>query len=154
MRALLQRVTDAAVVVDGETIGQIGPGLLVLLGVNADDSEAEAALLADKTAQMRIFADEEGRFQYSLLDSGGAALVVSQFTLYADLRRGRRPSFTQAAPPELAAPLVDAYIAALRDMGIHVETGQFGAMMQVSLTNDGPVTIMLDSETFQQPRRT
>jgi D-tyrosyl-tRNA(Tyr) deacylase len=140
-------------VVDGETIGQIGPGLLILLGVNADDSEAEAALLAEKTAQMRIFADEEGRFQYSLLDSGGAALVVSQFTLYADLRRGRRPSFTQAAPPELAAPLVDTYIAALRDMGIHVETGQFGAMMQVSLTNEGPVTIILDSETFQQPRR-
>jgi D-tyrosyl-tRNA(Tyr) deacylase len=153
MRAILQRVSSAAVVVDGETIGQIGPGLLVLLGVNATDSEAEAALLAEKTAQMRIFADEEGRFQYSLLDSGGAALVVSQFTLYADLRRGRRPSFTQAAPPDQAAPLVDSYIAALRDMGIHAETGQFGAMMQVSLTNDGPVTIILDSETFQQSRR-
>jgi D-tyrosyl-tRNA(Tyr) deacylase len=153
MRAILQRVSGAAVVVKGETIGRIGSGLLILLGIHADDSEADAALLADKTAQMRIFSDEEGRFQYSLLDSGGAALVVSQFTLHADLRRGRRPSFTQAASPELAAPLVETYSAALRNMGIHVEMGQFGAMMQVSLTNEGPVTIILDSETFQQPRR-
>jgi D-tyrosyl-tRNA(Tyr) deacylase len=102
---------------------------------------------------MRIFADEAGRFQHSLLDVGGAALVVSQFTLYADLRRGRRPSFAPAAAPEVAAPLVDQYATALRELGVSVETGIFGAMMQVSLTNDGPVTILLESDTFQQSRR-
>jgi D-tyrosyl-tRNA(Tyr) deacylase len=102
---------------------------------------------------MRIFADEAGRFQHALLDVGGAALVVSQFTLYADLRRGRRPSFVPAAAPEVAAPLVEHYADTLRELGVPVETGVFGAMMQVSLTNDGPVTIILESDTFQQPRR-
>jgi D-tyrosyl-tRNA(Tyr) deacylase len=125
----------------------------VLLGIAEGDTEAEARLLADKTAHMRIFADEAGRFQHSLLDVGGAALVVSQFTLYADLRRGRRPSFAPAAAPEVAAPLVDHYATALRELGVSVETGIFGAMMQVSLTNDGPVTILLESDTFQQSRR-
>jgi D-tyrosyl-tRNA(Tyr) deacylase len=153
MRALLQRVSSASVQVEGRTVGEIGPGLLVLLGIAEGDTEAEARLLADKTAHMRIFADAAGRFQHSLLDVGGAALVVSQFTLYADMRRGRRPSFTPAAAPEVAAPLVEAYAAALRELGVPVETGVFGAMMQVSLTNDGPVTIMLESDTFQQPRR-
>jgi D-tyrosyl-tRNA(Tyr) deacylase len=153
MRAILQRVSAAAVRVEERVVGEIGSGLLVLLGVAEGDSDTEARLLADKTARMRIFADEAGRFQHSLLDVGGAALVVSQFTLYADLRRGRRPSFSAAAAPELAAPLVEHYAAALRELGVPVETGEFGAMMQVSLTNDGPVTILLESDTFQQPRR-
>jgi D-tyrosyl-tRNA(Tyr) deacylase len=153
MRAILQRVSSAAVHVEGEVVGQIGPGLLILLGVAEGDTEAEARLLADKTAHMRIFSDEAGRFQHSLLDVGGAALVVSQFTLYADLRRGRRPSFAPAAAPDVAAPLVEHYAAALRELGVSVEMGIFGAMMHVSLTNDGPVTIILESDTFQQPRR-
>jgi D-tyrosyl-tRNA(Tyr) deacylase len=153
MRAILQRVSSAAVRVDGNSVGEIGMGLLVLLGVAEGDTEAEARLLADKTAHMRIFADEAGRFQHSLLDVGGAALVVSQFTLNADLRRGRRPSFAPAAAPEVAAPLVEHYAAALREHGVPIETGIFGALMQVSLTNDGPVTIILESDTFQQPRR-
>ena len=153
MRALIQRVTEAAVRVDGDVVGAIGPGLLILLGVGPDDTAAIAEMLAEKTAQMRIFSDVDGKFNLSLIDSGGAALVVSQFTLYADTRRGRRPGFSGAAPPEIAAPLVDAYAEALRQQGVRVATGQFGAMMQVSLINDGPVTIMVDSETFQQPRR-
>ncbi len=154
MRAFLQRVSDAAVSVDDQIVGQIGPGLLVMLGITHSDTEATAGLLAEKTAHMRLFADSEGRFQYSVLDMQGAILVVSQFTLYADLRRGRRPSFAPAAPPEQAAPLVDAYITALRAAGVaSVATGVFGAMMQVHLTNDGPVTMLLDSDVFEQPRR-
>jgi D-aminoacyl-tRNA deacylase len=152
MRAILQRVTEASVVVAGQTVGAIGVGLLVLLGVGAGDSVSEAQLLAERTAQMRIFADDEGKFNHSLIDIGGSALVVSQFTLYADTRKGRRPSFTDAAPPEQAAPLVDSYTEALRALGVTVSKGQFGAMMRVSLINDGPVTIMLDSATFKQPR--
>lgn len=153
MRAILQRVSAAAVRVEERVVGEIGSGLLVLLGVAEGDSDTEARLLADKTARMRIFADEAGRFQHSLLDVGGAALVVSQFTLYADLRRGRRPSFAPAAAPDVAAPLVEHYAATLRELGVSVEMGIFGAMMHVSLTNDGPVTIILESDTFQQPRR-
>lgn len=152
MRAILQRVTEASVVVAGQTVGAIGTGLLVLLGVGTGDSAAEARLLAERTAQMRIFADAEGKFNYSLLDIGGSALVVSQFTLYADTRKGRRPSFVDAALPALAAPLVDSYAEALRALGVVVSKGQFGAMMRVSLVNDGPVTIMLDSATFKQAR--
>lgn len=153
MRAVIQRVVAASVTVDNQIVGQIGTGLLVLLGVGNDDSETEAHLLAEKTAHLRIFADAEGRFNQSLCDVDGSALVVSQFTLYADVRKGRRPNFTTAAPPEIAAPLVDSYIAALRTMGITIATGVFGAMMQVSLVNDGPVTITLDSDIFKQPRR-
>jgi D-tyrosyl-tRNA(Tyr) deacylase len=153
MRAILQRVSSAAVQVEDQVVGKIGPGLLILLGVAEGDTEAEARLLADKTAHMRIFSDEAGRFQHSLRDIGGAALVVSQFTLYADLRRGRRPSFAPAAAPDVAAPLVEHYAATLRELGLPVKTGIFGAMMHVSLTNDGPVTIILESDTFQQPRR-
>ena len=134
-------------------VGQIGLGLLALLGIGAGDGPAEVALLADKVATLRIFPDEQGRFNRSLLEVGGAALVVSQFTLYADTRRGRRPSFSEAAAPEQAAPLVEAFVAALRIRGLDVETGVFGAMMQVALVNDGPVTIMLDSETFREPRQ-
>ncbi|NNJ13121.1 D-tyrosyl-tRNA(Tyr) deacylase [Chloroflexales bacterium ZM16-3] len=153
MRAIIQRVSQASVEVEGQVVGMIGAGLLVLLGVGDGDGEAEARLLAEKTAQMRIFADEAGRFDRSLIDVGGSALVVSQFTLYADTRKGRRPSFTRAAPPEIAAPLVDTYAAALRAMGLTVESGVFGANMRVSLVNDGPVTISLDSAAFQMPRR-
>lgn len=153
MRALLQRVSSASVTVDAEIVGQIGPGLLVLLGIAPDDSPAEAALLADKTAHLRIFADSEGRFDRSVLDVGGAILVVSQFTLYADVRKGRRPSFSAAAPPDVAAPLVEAYISALRALHLPVATGVFGAMMRVALVNEGPVTILLDSQTLQQSRR-
>jgi D-tyrosyl-tRNA(Tyr) deacylase len=153
MRAILQRVSLASVTVDGTITGQIGTGLLALVGVTSDDSEAEATLLAEKTTTLRIFADEEGRFNRSLLDVGGAVLVVSQFTLYADVRKGRRPGFAHAAPPERAAPLVDTYSNTLRAAGVVVETGIFGAMMRVSLVNEGPVTIILDSDILKQPRR-
>ncbi len=152
MRALIQRVSEASVTVEGRVVGQIGRGLLVLLGAGAGDSPAEADLLAEKVATMRIFPDDQGRFDRSLLDVGGAALVVSQFTLYADTRRGRRPSFSDAAAPDLAAPLVERFAGGLRARGLPVETGVFGAMMQVALVNDGPVTIMLDSAVFRAPR--
>jgi D-tyrosyl-tRNA(Tyr) deacylase len=152
MRAVLQRVSQASVTVGDEVVGAIGQGLLILLGIGVGDSEAEARLLAEKTANLRIFADEEGRFNRSLLDIGGEALVVSQFTLYADTRRGRRPSFSDAAPPEIAAPLVDIFADELRRLGVAVSTGRFGAMMRVALVNDGPVTILLDSATFREPR--
>lgn len=153
MRALIQRVSKASVVIDGCVVGQVERGLLVLLGVAPEDGTAEATMLADKTAQLRIFPDEEGRFNRSLVDVGGGALVVSQFTLYADTRRGRRPSFAGAAPPDIAAPLVETFMAAMRAHEIHVESGVFGAHMQVSLVNDGPVTIMLDTDTYREPRK-
>jgi len=147
MRVVIQRVTEASVTVDNQVVGKIGSGLLVLLGIGTDDQLATATLLAEKIANMRIFADDEGRFNRSALDVGGAALVVSQFTLYADTRRGRRPSFAAAAPPEIAMPLVDAFVAALRARGMTVATGIFGAHMHVALLNDGPVTLVLDSAT-------
>lgn len=152
MRAILQRVSEASVEVEGQIVGRSGPGLLVLLAAGHEDGEAEARLLAEKTANLRIFGDDEGKFNRSLLDVGGGALVVSQFTLYADTRKGRRPSFTDAALPERAFPLVENYCEALRALGVHVETGRFGAAMRVNLVNDGPVTIILDSDTFRQPR--
>jgi D-tyrosyl-tRNA(Tyr) deacylase len=152
MRSVIQRVSEASVTVDEQIVGQIGLGLLVLLGVGAGDRLAEALLLAEKIANLRIFPDDAGRFNRSAVDVGGAALVVSQFTLYADTRRGRRPSFSDAAPPEIAAPLVDAFAAALRKRGMSVATGSFGAHMHVRLLNDGPVTIVLDSDTFREPR--
>ena len=153
MRAVIQRVSEASVVVEGQVVGAVGAGLLVLLGVGQGDGVEEARLLAEKTAQLRIFSDDEGKFNRSLADVGGGALVVSQFTLYADTRKGRRPSFTDAAPPELAEPLVRAYADALRAQGVEVATGVFGAMMRVSLVNEGPVTIILDSAALRQPRR-
>ncbi|MFL5801714.1 MAG: D-aminoacyl-tRNA deacylase [Roseiflexaceae bacterium] len=153
MRAVIQRVNQASVAVEGQAIGQIGTGVLVLLGVGDGDGAAEVALLAEKIANMRIFPDQEGRFNRSLLDVGGSALVVSQFTLYADTRRGRRPSFSGAAAPEVAEPLVEAFVAALRQQQVAVATGSFGAYMHVALVNDGPVTIILDSATFRTPRR-
>jgi len=145
MRALIQRVTNAHVAVNDEIIGAIDTGLLILLGVGHGDSEAEADILANKIVHLRIFADEAGRFNRSLLDVGGAALVVSQFTLFADTRKGRRPSFVQAATPDQAAPLVEHMCRVLRQHGVHVATGRFGAQMQVHLVNDGPVTIWLDT---------
>ncbi|MFN8533804.1 MAG: D-aminoacyl-tRNA deacylase [Dehalococcoidia bacterium] len=146
MRAVLQRVSEASVSVDGETVGAIGIGLLILLAAAEADTPAVADALAEKVARLRIFPNETGKFDRSLADSGGEALVVSQFTLFADTRRGRRPSFLGAGRPEIAAPLVDHFAEALRRRGIRTETGVFGAMMQVALVNDGPVTIWLDSE--------
>jgi D-aminoacyl-tRNA deacylase len=146
MRALLQRVTSASVTVDEQVVGHIGLGLLVLLGVGQDDSEVQVKTLADKIVHMRIFGDDEGKMNRSLLDIGGEVLVVSQFTLYADIRRGRRPSFTNAAPPSLAEPLVERFKDAIAAYGLSVADGIFGAHMQVGLVNDGPVTIWMDSE--------
>jgi D-tyrosyl-tRNA(Tyr) deacylase len=148
MRAVIQRVSEASVTVDDAVIGRIGPGLLVLLGAGAGDDLADAELLAEKIANLRVFSDADGRFNRSLLDVGGAALVVSQFTLYADTRRGRRPSFSDAASPEVAAPLIDVFVAALRRLSIEVAAGAFGAHMHVALVNDGPVTILLDTERY------
>ena len=146
MKALLQRVSRASVTVDEQVVGQIGQGLLVLLGVGQTDSEVQVKMLAEKIAYLRIFGDDEGKMNRSLLDIGGEVLVVSQFTLYADMRRGRRPSFTEAAPPGLAEPLVEHFKDALAAYGLTVASGIFGAYMQVKLLNDGPVTIWLDSE--------
>ena len=146
MRALLQRVSRAAVRVGDEEIGAIGPGLLVLLGVGRADDEATAEALARRVVELRIFADEEGRTNRSLLDTGGSALVVSQFTLYADTRRGRRPGFTEAALPDRAIPCHERFCAALEAAGVRVARGRFGAEMAVELVNDGPFTIWLDTE--------
>jgi D-tyrosyl-tRNA(Tyr) deacylase len=145
VRALLQRTTGARVRVDGETVGEIGVGLVVLLGVGPDDNEATADALARRVIELRIFDDADGRTNLSLVDLGGAVLAVSQFTLYADTRRGRRPGFTGAAAPELAERLYLRFAAALRDLGIEVATGRFGAVMAVELVNDGPFTIWLDT---------
>jgi len=146
MRAVLQRVSHASVTVDGKIVGQIGPGLLILLGIGHGDSEAQVKTLAEKIVYLRIFEDEAGKMNRSLLDIGGEALVVSQFTLYADARKGRRPSFTNAAPPPLAEPLVKRFQEAIAAHGLKVAGGVFGASMQVELLNDGPVTIWMDSE--------
>jgi D-tyrosyl-tRNA(Tyr) deacylase len=145
VRALLQRTTGAEVRVDGEVVGAIGAGLVVLLGVGPDDDDATADDLARKSAELRIFRDADGRTDRSLLDVGGAALVVSQFTLYAETRRGRRPGFSGAAPPELAQRLYLRFADSLRGVGVTVATGRFGAEMAVSLVNDGPFTIWLDT---------
>ena len=145
MRAVVQRVSEASVTVDGRTVGAIGRGFLVLLGVTHVDGEAEAVWLARKIAGLRIFEDEAGKFNRSLADEDGAVLVVSQFTLYGDARKGRRPSFTEAARPEHAEPLCDRFAHLLRAEGIAVETGIFGAVMAVHLVNDGPVTLLLDT---------
>jgi D-tyrosyl-tRNA(Tyr) deacylase len=145
LRALLQRVTSASVSVDGETVGQIGHGWLILLGVGHGDTEAIADALADKAAGLRCFEDAEGKTNLSAADVQAEFLVVSQFTLYADTSRGRRPGFTTAAPPDLAASLVDRFADSLRARNFQVATGRFGASMQVTLTNDGPFTIWLDS---------
>ena len=153
MRALVQRVSEASVAVGDDEVGRIGPGLLVLLGVSSSDGEEEARYIADKTLNLRIFPDDKGRFDRSALDIGAQLLVVSQFTLYGDTRRGRRPGFTKAAPPDQASSLVERTVSLLADSGLRVETGRFQAHMAVSLVNDGPVTIMLDSDDRDRPRR-
>jgi D-aminoacyl-tRNA deacylase len=147
MRAVIQRVRQGRVSVEGRVLGEIGLGLVILLGAGHGDGQVEADRLADKIANLRIFADAEGKTNLSALDVGGDALVISQFTLYADCRKGRRPSFVHAAPPEVAAPLVDYFAGRLRQAGIRrVDTGEFGAMMLVEIHNDGPFTIVLDSD--------
>jgi D-aminoacyl-tRNA deacylase len=145
MRAVVQRVSGAQVTVDGAVAGEIGRGLCVLLGVARGDGPAEAERLAGRVARLRVFPDAAGRFDRSLLDVRGGALVVSQFTLIADTAKGNRPSFSEAAPPGDAEPLYERFCAALRDLGVPIETGVFGALMQVELVNDGPVTIVLDA---------
>ncbi|HSG15837.1 MAG TPA: D-aminoacyl-tRNA deacylase [Anaerolineae bacterium] len=144
MRALLQRVSQASVTVDGQVTGAIGRGFVVLLGVTHDDTQLQAEWLANKIAGLRLFEDEAGKMNLSLADVGGGVLVVSQFTLYGDARKGRRPSFTRAARPEQAEPLVESFAEALRRHDVPVEMGVFGAMMQVQIHNDGPVTMMLE----------
>ena len=147
MRAVLQRVINASVSVAGDTVGVIGAGFVILVGVTHDDTPARATLLAHKIVHLRVFEDPAGKMNLSLLDVAGSALVVSQFTLYADCRKGRRPSFTGAAAPDLAVPLIDHFIGALLAEGVSkVETGEFGAMMLVHIENDGPVTIVLDTD--------
>ncbi|HWS86018.1 MAG TPA: D-aminoacyl-tRNA deacylase [Pyrinomonadaceae bacterium] len=145
MRAVLQRVTRASVRVEGRTVGEIGAGLLVLLGVARDDEERDALYLAEKVLNLRVFEDAEGRMNLSLAEAGGALLVVSQFTLYGDARKGRRPSWFDAAPPERARTLYEFFVEEARRRGARAETGSFQAMMEVELVNDGPVTILLDS---------
>jgi D-aminoacyl-tRNA deacylase len=146
VRALLQRVARAAVRIDEQEIGAIGPGLLILLGVGRADDQATAEALARRVVELRIFADDEGRTNRSLLDIGGSALVVSQFTLYADTRRGRRPGFTDAALPEVAIPCYERFCAAVEAAGVRVARGRFGAEMAVELVNEGPFTIWLDTD--------
>lgn len=146
MRAVIQRVTNASVAVEGEIIGAIGPGLMVLLGVEEGDSEKDLGYIADKVPTLRIFEDDGGKMNRSLLDMKGSLLVISQFTLLGDARGGRRPSFITAARPDTAIPLYEQIVAGWQSLGISVETGSFGADMAVSLVNDGPVTILLDSK--------
>lgn len=144
MRAVLQRVRRGKVSVEGKTVAEIGPGMVILLGVGHDDGPEKARALAEKVAFLRIFEDEQGKMNRSLLDIGGSAIVVSQFTLYADTRKGRRPSFTDAALPDLARPLVDRFARDLAELGVPTQTGEFGAHMLVEIDNDGPVTILLE----------
>ncbi|CAK8716037.1 D-tyrosyl-tRNA(Tyr) deacylase [Candidatus Electrothrix aarhusensis] len=145
MRAVIQRVTSAKVTVDDRQTGAIGEGLLVLLGVHKDDEQGDITWLADKIINLRIFEDEDGKMNHSLVDTGGSMLIVSQFTLLADCRKGRRPSWSEAAPPDKARQLYEEFIQAIADSGITTATGEFQAMMEVSLVNSGPVTILLDS---------
>lgn len=144
MRALVQRVSQASVTVSGETRASIGPGLVIFLGIGPEDGDAQLNYLVEKIAHLRIFGDEAGKINLSLLDLGAEAIVVSQFTLYADTRKGRRPSFTGAAPPALAEPLVQAFVEAMNQIGVPTQTGVFGAEMKVALINDGPVTLWLE----------
>ena len=144
MRLLIQRVSQASVEVDGQVVGRIGPGILVFVGITHSDTGPQAAWLANKLINLRIFEDSEGKINQSLVERNGSALIVSQFTLYADCNEGRRPSFTQAAPPVQAKPLYEQFVGDVRRGGIPVETGVFGADMKVSLINDGPVTLILE----------
>jgi D-tyrosyl-tRNA(Tyr) deacylase len=146
MRAVVQRVSRAQVAVNGEIVGKIGLGLLVLLGVGRDDTEGDASYLAEKIAGLRVFEDAQGKMNRSVQDVGGSVLAVSQFTLYGDVRRGKRPSFDGAAPPEKARQLYEFFVERIRAAGLRCETGRFQEMMQVELVNEGPVTVLLDSE--------
>ena len=146
MRAVVQRVSRAEVRVEGRVVGAIGRGLLVLVGIAREDTAETGKALAEKIAHLRVFDDEQGRMNRSLLETGGAALCVSQFTLYGDCRKGRRPSYDRAAPPEAAQALYESFVVSLRALGVQVETGEFRALMDVELVNDGPVTLLLDSE--------
>lgn len=146
MRAVVQRVSRGRVAIDGRVAGEIGTGLVVLVGVGREDTPESAGYLADKIAHLRIFEDAAGKMNRSILEAGGAALVISQFTLYGDVRRGRRPGFDRAAPPEIAIRLYETFVEELRASGVRVETGVFQAQMTVDLANEGPVTILLDSE--------
>jgi len=146
MRAVVQRVSRASVTVEGKVVGQIGPGVLVLLGVARDDTEGDAVYLAEKICGLRIFEDDDGKMNRSVSEVHGSVLAVSQFTLYGDVRRGKRPSFDAAAPPELARRLYELFVAQVRAAGLPCETGQFQEMMKVELVNEGPVTILLDSK--------
>jgi D-aminoacyl-tRNA deacylase len=152
---VLQRATRGRVLVGDEVVGALdpAPGLVILLGVGPRDGESEVRLLADKVAGLRIFADEAGKINRSILEVGGGALVVSQFTLYADVRRGRRPGFTTAAPPDVAAPLVERFAAELRARGVPAQTGRFGEVMAVELVNDGPFTLTLDTDLWAAPEQ-
>ncbi|MEM6799722.1 MAG: D-aminoacyl-tRNA deacylase [Planctomycetota bacterium] len=145
MKALLQRVSSASVRVDGEIVGEIGAGLMVLLGVGHGDGANQAQWLSDKLVDLRVFEDEDGKMNRSLIDTGGQMLVVSQFTLWSDCRKGRRPSFIDAAPPELAEELYEAFVEAVRSRGVTVATGRFRTHMEVALVNDGPVTLMVET---------
>ena len=145
MRLVIQRVLESSVRIDGECVGQIGPGLMVLCGVEEGDSEADVRYCVEKTVNLRIFEDDAGKMNRSILEAGGEILAISQFTLHGDVRHGRRPSFIKAARPETAVPLYQAYCDGLRQAGVHVETGIFQADMKVSLINDGPVTLLVDS---------
>jgi D-aminoacyl-tRNA deacylase len=146
MRAVVQRVGSASVTVDGSVVGAIKKGLLVLLGISNDDTPSQATWLAEKLVGLRIFEDEAGKMNLGLDEVGGSMLIVSQFTLYGDCRKGRRPSFIEAAPPEKAIPLYEAFINGVKSLGVPVATGQFGAMMNVALVNEGPVTLIVDSK--------
>jgi D-tyrosyl-tRNA(Tyr) deacylase len=146
MRVLIQRVSQASVTIAGETVGSIGPGILILLGIRNGDTEQEADFLVDKSLNLRIFEDEDGKMNRSVLDRNGEVLVVSQFTLYGDCRKGRRPGYTDAAPPPVSEPLYQYFVQQVRERGVHTATGQFGAMMAVSLVNDGPVTLLAEKE--------
>ena len=153
MRAVVQRVSSASVSVDGEVVSRIGVGLVALAAIGRDDGDEDAAYIVDKVVHLRVFPDEEGRFDRSVADVGGSLLVVSQFTLYGDVRRGRRPSFAEAAPPDEAAARFASLVERFRETGVPVETGRFQAMMDVALVNDGPVTLVLDSADRHRPRR-
>lgn len=152
MRAVLQRVKSAQVSIGGATVGKIGKGILLLLGISPEDSQKEADYLAEKAVNLRIFEDGGGKMNLSLLDTGGEMLIVSQFTLYGDCRKGRRPSFTGAARPEIAIPLYERFISSVKARGVPVSTGTFGADMLVSLENDGPVTLLLDTGEIMPSR--
>jgi D-aminoacyl-tRNA deacylase len=144
MRVVIQRVTRASVTVNGQVVAAIGPGLMILLGIGPEDDEEKARFLAHKVANQRIFGDEEGKMNLSVQDIGGEAIVVSQFTLYADTKKGHRPSYVKAAPPEIASPLVDRFVAMLNENGVPTQSGIFGAHMLLEILNDGPVTIVME----------